>query len=260
MLDKLKKMLRTTAAPPRKMQSEIHVAGYSLPVEIIRDRNNGIRYSMTARKVILRVPTQMTDSVIREHLPVFRQWVEKTIQQRPELLRNYIAPTYESGSTLTVGQYQYTLDVVIEDREDHAVRLHPNRLIQLRLSSAATQAQRTKSTRKLLAKAVGAHQKAAVTRRVLEINQATVQRPIKSVTLKYNSSNWGSCSSKSNINLSVRLLFAPQEVQDYVILHELAHLIEQNHSDRFWAIVEQYMPDYQRHELWLKEHGKDCEF
>ncbi|MDV7393186.1 M48 family metallopeptidase, partial [Arthrospira platensis SPKY1] len=77
---------------------------------------------------------------------------------------------------------------------------------------------------------------------------------------KYNSSNWGSCSSGRNINLSTRLLFAPPAVQDYVIIHELAHLVELNHSDRFWKLVSEIMPDYEEKEKWLKEYGHLCEF
>ena len=73
--------------------------------------------------------------------------------------------------------------------------------------------------------------------------------------MKYNHSNWGSCSSKGNINLSTRLLFAPDDVIDYVIIHELAHRIEMNHSPRFWKLVSDAMPDYKEKEKWLKVHG-----
>ncbi|HRI62460.1 MAG TPA: M48 family metallopeptidase, partial [Saprospiraceae bacterium] len=83
---------------------------------------------------------------------------------------------------------------------------------------------------------------------------------IKSVNLKYNHSNWGSCSAHNNVNLSTRLLFAPQDVQDYVILHELAHLVELNHSDRFWSLVQGYMPDYREKEKWLKLNRSKCDF
>jgi predicted metal-dependent hydrolase len=62
------------------------------------------------------------------------------------------------------------------------------------------------------------------------------------------------------VNLSTRLLFAPRFVQDYVILHELAHLIEMNHSDRFWALVERYMPNYPEAEKWLKVNRAKCDF
>ena len=57
-----------------------------------------------------------------------------------------------------------------------------------------------------------------------------------------------------------RLLFAPPEVVDYVIIHELAHLIELNHSHRFWAEVARAMPNYEEQEAWLKKYGAACDF
>jgi predicted metal-dependent hydrolase len=78
--------------------------------------------------------------------------------------------------------------------------------------------------------------------------------------LKYNQTNWGSCSTRGNINLSTRLLFAPDDVIDYVIIHELAHLLEMNHSNRFWNIVKKAMPEYREKEVWLKKNGHLCDF
>ena len=66
---------------------------------------------------------------------------------------------------------------------------------------------------------------------------------------------FGSCSSKRNINIAYRLLFAPREVFRYVCLHELAHLKEMNHSKRFWSLVAGAMPDYKGHEKWLRDSG-----
>ena len=63
---------------------------------------------------------------------------------------------------------------------------------------------------------------------------------------------WGSCSGKGNLNFSWRLMMAPSEVIDYVVVHELAHLREMNHSPRFWAIVADTMPEYQTHRVALK--------
>ncbi len=66
---------------------------------------------------------------------------------------------------------------------------------------------------------------------------------------------WGSCSSKKNLNFTYRLALAPPEVRDYVIVHELCHLREMNHSKRFWSEVYSIMPNYKEHEKWLKQNG-----
>ena len=66
---------------------------------------------------------------------------------------------------------------------------------------------------------------------------------------------WGSCSSKKNLNFSYRLILAPKTAVDYVIVHELCHLRQMNHSKKFWAEVEAIMPEYKEHENWLKKNG-----
>ena len=68
-------------------------------------------------------------------------------------------------------------------------------------------------------------------------------------------SRWGSCSSTGGLRFSWRLLMAPYEVMDYVAAHEVAHLREMNHSDRFWAAVAETIPDYKKQRKWLKTEG-----
>jgi len=67
---------------------------------------------------------------------------------------------------------------------------------------------------------------------------------------------WGSCSSKGNLNFSWRLVMTPLEVIDYVVVHELCHLREPNHSTKFWARVAAAMPDYRTQRKWLKDNGQ----
>lgn len=73
--------------------------------------------------------------------------------------------------------------------------------------------------------------------------------------IKNQKTRWGSCSSKRNINLNLRLMMAPDGAIDYVILHELCHLRELNHTPAFWALVETYCPDFRGWKDWFRQHG-----
>lgn len=79
----------------------------------------------------------------------------------------------------------------------------------------------------------------------------------KRVSIKDQSSRWGSCSSLKNLNFNWRLTFAPKSVVDYVIVHELAHTKRMDHSSKFWDIVEDCMPNYEREQDWLKENARE---
>jgi predicted metal-dependent hydrolase len=67
---------------------------------------------------------------------------------------------------------------------------------------------------------------------------------------------WGSCSKKGTLSFTWRLVMAPPEVVDYVVVHELCHLRELNHSKAFWALVASILPDYKVQRTWLKRHGE----
>lgn len=75
------------------------------------------------------------------------------------------------------------------------------------------------------------------------------------IVVKEQKTRWGSCSSKGNLNFNWRLILAPEEVLDYVVIHELAHLREMNHSPRFYAAIAQVMPEYGSWRAWLRQNG-----
>ena len=77
------------------------------------------------------------------------------------------------------------------------------------------------------------------------------------ITIRNQRSRWGSCSGRKNLNFNCLLMLTPPEVIDSVVVHELAHLKEMNHSERFYAEVLRVFPDYWKWQDWLKEHGKD---
>jgi predicted metal-dependent hydrolase len=91
-------------------------------------------------------------------------------------------------------------------------------------------------------------------RRVLECSKVH-QLSVRRITVRNQRSRWGSCSRRGTISLNWRLIQSPPHVQDYIILHELMHLREMNHSSRFWHEVERVCPGYETAERWLKQHS-----
>lgn len=75
------------------------------------------------------------------------------------------------------------------------------------------------------------------------------------ITIRNQKTRWGSCSGKGNLNFNCFLMLAPPEVIDYVVVHELCHRKEMNHSKAFWSEVERIIPDYRQSVKWLKDEG-----
>lgn len=74
-------------------------------------------------------------------------------------------------------------------------------------------------------------------------------------TIRDQRTRWGSCSQSGTISLNWRLMLAPDEVADYVVIHEVCHLAEMNHSDRYWALLGALYPGYAQPRRWLRQHG-----
>lgn len=239
--------------------TQLEAGGQKIPAKIYRERRNGVRFSITKKGAIMRMPLYIDTAEQQRQVALFKNWVNKQFVQKQPLREMFAKKEYKTGDSIIVGNRTYQLLVNFTENKTHTARLE-GRTIVLSLTTSDDDLHRQKAQTHLLSRSVAQDFLPEITRRVMELNHLYFQKPIRSVNLKYNLSNWGSCSRKSNLNLSTRLLFAPQDVIDYVIIHELAHLVEMNHSHRFWALVEAAMPDYQEKERWLKDNWQSCDF
>lgn len=80
------------------------------------------------------------------------------------------------------------------------------------------------------------------------------------IELRNQRTRWGSCSTTGTLSFNWRLVMAPSEVLDYVVIHELAHLREPNHTQAFWSLVSKHDPEYEEHIMWLEEHSTQLIF
>lgn len=89
--------------------------------------------------------------------------------------------------------------------------------------------------------------------RKVEHYAAVMKVTVGEIRIREQKTRWGSCSSRGNLNFNWKLILMPERIQEYLVVHELAHRKEMNHSDRFWKIVENHLPDYQKRQKELRE-------
>lgn len=239
----------------------VTISGQEVPFKIYVERRNSVRVSFGRSCINLRMPSTLSGSAREKHFADSVKWVKKHVSKNPNALDRYKIKDYNGISNIDI--YGQSIPIIISYKKRRSGSGKYNvkmKTIELSLPSEIGGLEKDKMIKSLLSRVCGQIFLPKVTARVMEINDKCFHKNIKSVNLKYNKSNWGSCSTASNVNLSTRLLFAPMDVIDYVIVHELAHLYEMNHSAKFWNIVSQVMPDYKDKEKWLKKNGSICDF
>lgn len=231
---------------------------YKASVRIEARKNS--RISFTKKGVSIVLSTYLKADARELQLIRFIEWAIKKIEKHPELITQYTQQRkYLEGHSLRLYGDTYVIKWEYHSSKEAFVKMRNGELV-LCFPEQAREDRKHKIAGKLIAKLAGMYYKDKLTQRVYELNSLYFKRDVASVSIKNNSSNWGSCSSKKNINLSVRLLFTPEYVIDYVIIHELTHLIHMNHSEAYWAHVASVMPEYMEAERWLKKYGPFCVF
>ena len=240
---------------PYKEKGIHKLGGLRIPFFISYEYRDSIRVSLGRKKFSIRIPMHLSSS--RKTLEVQKalHWLDKKIKENPALGIPFQKSSYQTGDILQVGKKEYRLEIIEKQLKSISGKLKGKTIIlQLAQNTSVQQ------VKNLLSRLVAKDFIQEITERVHALNEKYFREQINVVRLKYNQSNWGSCSSSGNINLSTRLLFAPDHVIDYVIIHELAHLIEMNHSARFYKLVSSAMPEYKQAEQWLKQFGHQCDF
>jgi len=242
------------------MQTELlGINGTKYLVKIHYENRSNSRVSIRGTAINIRLPSFLSGAKKNEQLEKMKTWAKNKIMKNPEKFRLKPQKEYKNGDILKIGDEEFALRIEFKDKKGSSARPMGN-TIKLSISENLSKEEQNNHISSLISRCIAHKRLPKLQEKIYELNEKHFNRKINKIFFKHNKSNWGSCSNARNINISTRLLFAPDEVLEYVCIHELAHLIEQNHSDRFWMLVETAMSDYMEKEKWLKENRDLCRF
>ncbi len=251
-------------ARPRKLSETrrfIQLGELTVPLRIITEAGrNGSRAAVGRKAVIFRFPYGLREKELRKQYEHLETWLHATYREKPAVFRHFHTPDLAENYLFKVREREFRIELAVVDSAAHRITYQKKDRFQILFARQDDSPRREAVIAKLLAKALADQYLPEVWRRVLELNDGHFGQQVRAVKLKDTYSRWGSCSHDGNINLSTRLILAPTEIMDAVIIHELAHLIEANHGPDFWALVSRALPDYKRHDEWLKRHGSTLRF
>ena len=220
-----------------------------------------VRRSDRARRARIHVSAEGVEVVVPRRLPLrdvepFVQekgpWIERTLRRMREAEAERPPARLEDGGDVPYLGERLALAVKVEParKRPHVTRDGPTLRARVRepgaLRDAVERWYRREARREIEPR--------------LDAAVARAGNRYTTLSIRSQKTRWASCSSSGAMSFNWRLLLAPQEILDYVVEHEVAHLVIHDHSERFWALLASRCPDYEEHERWLRRNGQTLRF
>jgi len=233
---------------------KVVVGSASYEVFIDEERRNSFKVSITKRGINIRVPKWAGKKEKEREIQEFLGWaIEKIKKDPPKKERKRV---YNHNDLVRTHSRIYKLGIQLRQSQKNFAKIS-NNIITLKIADHHDEETRQKYISKQLQKLLKNNHAQELHERVHHLNRLHFGKKLGKISYRHTISRWGVCKMEEReIELSTKLLLAPQQVLDYVIIHELAHLIEPNHSKRFWNIVKSIDPNYKQKIKWLKVHGE----
>lgn len=222
---------------------------FNFPLTIkYTQRRGSIAFQVFAEGVKVLAPKGVRQKDLNQMLAEKSEWMEQAWEAARENAKP--ARLYQTGEPFPYLGEHYPISIIKTDREH--VELDTGELCVDLLVSNVQDIQIQCET--VIATWLQEQAESYLPHRLEKWIEVTTWQP-SSLKIRDYKSRWGSCDRLGRLTLNNRLMMAPPEVIDYVLIHELAHLKELNHSARFWALVEIHCPLYKQHQHWLKKHS-----
>ena len=235
----------------------IKIAGVEYNFNIFIERRNSTRVSITNHGVNIRIPRHLYRTNREKTILELTHWAAKRLQSSS--LGKQKTKRYLHDDLLRTHSKIYKLQIEIRDSQKNFSKIQGNYII-FKISDKHDDEIKQKYISKQLQKLLAKHHHEELHNHIHKLNQEHFGKDINKICWKYTKSRWGACHcTRKEIDISTKLLLAPIEILEYVIIHELAHLIEANHSKRFWNIVKSCDPNYKKKIKWLHANGNELQ-
>ncbi len=239
--------LRRSAAPLLRTRN-LEIDGMHVPVILrrnVRARRFILKIGANKPEVILTMPGNGSETEAMDFAISQAPWIKSRINAQPDII------AFAPGVEIPLRNLMHTLEHRPNQRGTVWVLEDDNsELGQPVICVAGDQRHLARRVRDWLKKQARSDLAQSVA-----IHSEHLGLRAKGITIRDQTTRWGSCSSTGGLSFSWRLILAPPFVLDYVAAHEVAHLEEMNHGPRFWKLVEQCIPDYRDAQKWLKSSG-----
>lgn len=221
--------------------------GFAFQVEVVRSgRKKSASIELDSGLVKIRVPKSLPDNRVRELIAKHTVWIKTKLKEQSE--RPAPKPKeYVSGEAFPYLGRNYRLKVVTGDSP--SIRLKNGYLVATVPEREANQ----RTIKCLLESWYRSHAEVRLREKTKRLSKLVGVTP-SSVSVRNYKSRWGSCSSKGDITYNWRIILAPHRIVDYVVMHELCHLLEHNHSPKYWQHVARHVPDWKERREWLRSN------
>jgi predicted metal-dependent hydrolase len=222
-----------------------------------RQVDYAVRISPTARRCKIRVSPDGVEVVLPRRIS--RKRAAALLQEHGDWVLQQLEFMQQPGSlgttavlpenTILLRGELTPVEIIAEESAENGGRIdHVEGKLQVRVSG-----HKAVNPLKILETWLRRQARQDVEIRVAQRSAEMQQQP-NCIFIRSQRTKWGTCSGLGNLSFNWRLVMAPPEVLDYVVVHELAHLVEPNHSSRFWGIVRVFCPEFERHKAWLREY------
>jgi predicted metal-dependent hydrolase len=227
----------------------LDVNGIRYRVAVHVERRRTTRASLGKAGVTIRLPSGLGAAERDRHLQRLMGWARSRLERLP-------VRRYQDGQVLPAAGRRYVLRIATPSGSRSSVRIRGDEII-LRMCGGLSGPELSLAIGTRLSRALAREHRSWIEARVAELNRLHFRVPVRAISLRNSASTWGSCSPSGSLSFATRLLLAPQEIVDYVCIHELAHRLVPNHSASFWNLVRRALPEWEERRRWLRRHGHE---